>query len=494
LRTVDLSTPAQYSSAGAALDLMAVSNVRTSGVGSFPQPFNGTSAAAPHVAGIAALLIEYEDRLLASASDTVREQAHSNRRGDLSEALVAGAARLASAVPDPYTGFGRVRAPEAASALRAVLVKYGAALPADPAPAEASQVVEEAAALRLSSVGATSSAPVRAPSVPVLAASDTVQATEVDFREALSALGFEVEHVLDCAELADLLSGRATGVTDLIRLRYSVDPDTYEPLTATFGVDASDIGALEDLDLSGRIAAEAIPLFDVGFGLDTAGFFVTADSKLDASITGTVEATGALGDFAATATGDVALTPRLPLAPIDGNADGKLRIDEFVANVGNLSVSLEAVSADLSLAIAVGPLDYVDADGDATNNTEHGGDPFRFAAAATLTATIPEAEGVRFEWSDVRLLNPDVDEDGTPDFTLEVLAEDVRRLVEDALQGDRTGFLDGLRDAFAAERSPLSGTRPASPKCSSGSTTACRRARPTSCDCGCTSTSWWMNR
>jgi hypothetical protein len=69
---IDLSAPAIFSSGGRVtilgeatprrvLDVMAVSNVRVSGAGGFPIPnhqFDGTSAAAPHVAAIAGLLFE----------------------------------------------------------------------------------------------------------------------------------------------------------------------------------------------------------------------------------------------------------------------------------------------------------------------------------------------------------------------------------------------------------------------------------------------------
>jgi hypothetical protein len=76
-------------------DLVAVDNVTVSGVGGFGSPFSGTSAAAPHVAGIEALLL--------SAGLTVAVN-------DIRDALTASAVDLGDPGFDPVHGHGRADA------------------------------------------------------------------------------------------------------------------------------------------------------------------------------------------------------------------------------------------------------------------------------------------------------------------------------------------------------------------------------------------------
>jgi len=76
-------------------DVVAVDDVTVSGVGGFGSPFSGTSAAAPHVAGIAALLLSAEP--LASVSE-------------IFDALTGSAADLGDSGFDPVYGYGRVDA------------------------------------------------------------------------------------------------------------------------------------------------------------------------------------------------------------------------------------------------------------------------------------------------------------------------------------------------------------------------------------------------
>ena len=84
-------------------------------------------------------------------------------------------------------------------------------------------------------------------------------------------------------------------------------------------------------------------------------------------------------------------------------------------------------------------LDYVDADGRAENNTAHGGDPFRFAATTSLSA-VGAAPGFGFTWAGINIINPDIDQDGTNDFTTAVLVEDMRHLALDVVRGNRSVF------------------------------------------------------
>jgi subtilisin family serine protease len=76
--------------------------VQVSGAGSFPVPFPGTSAAAPHVAGVIA-------QLLSSFPDLTRNE--------LTEALYENAFDLGEPGWDPVYGYGLVDAVKSFQAL-----------------------------------------------------------------------------------------------------------------------------------------------------------------------------------------------------------------------------------------------------------------------------------------------------------------------------------------------------------------------------------------
>jgi subtilisin family serine protease len=76
-------------------DLVAIDKVSITGAGGFSSPFSGTSAAAPHVAGVAALL---------------RQSAPSATLAQIRNALTAGAVDLGPAGRDNTYGWGRVDA------------------------------------------------------------------------------------------------------------------------------------------------------------------------------------------------------------------------------------------------------------------------------------------------------------------------------------------------------------------------------------------------
>jgi hypothetical protein len=107
------STAEFFSSRGPTLDgrnkpdLAAIDGISITGAGSFEVPFFGTSAAAPHVAGIAALALQAAPCLAAGASGAVDP---STARAALRQALIGTAVGLSSAVPDDVFGAGRVDA------------------------------------------------------------------------------------------------------------------------------------------------------------------------------------------------------------------------------------------------------------------------------------------------------------------------------------------------------------------------------------------------
>lgn len=83
-------------------DLCALDGVSVTGAGGFPSPFLGTSAAAPHVAGIAALIKNYNPSLSG---------------GDISRLLKDTANDLGSSGHDSVYGYGRVNVERALEAV-----------------------------------------------------------------------------------------------------------------------------------------------------------------------------------------------------------------------------------------------------------------------------------------------------------------------------------------------------------------------------------------
>ncbi len=95
-------------------DLAAVDNVAITGGGDFASPFFGTSAAAPHVVALAALLLEARPQLLAEGGGRPDRE-----REILRHALTGSAIDLAPPGPDDASGAGRVDALAAATLLDA---------------------------------------------------------------------------------------------------------------------------------------------------------------------------------------------------------------------------------------------------------------------------------------------------------------------------------------------------------------------------------------
>lgn len=97
-------------------DISAIDGVSVTGAGGFPNPFFGTSAASPHVAGILALLLDVKPALLAGEpGDNPAAD-----RAALRQALVGHAHDLGPAGPDNASGFGRADALAAGQSLAAV--------------------------------------------------------------------------------------------------------------------------------------------------------------------------------------------------------------------------------------------------------------------------------------------------------------------------------------------------------------------------------------
>jgi hypothetical protein len=112
------TTPEFFSSRGPTLDgrlkpdLVAIDGVSVSGAGSFPVPFFGTSAAAPHVGAIAALVLQSAPCLLNRSTSTATAD---TARTTIRNLLVGKTVPIAPA-PDDNVGGGRVDALSAAQA------------------------------------------------------------------------------------------------------------------------------------------------------------------------------------------------------------------------------------------------------------------------------------------------------------------------------------------------------------------------------------------
>lgn len=113
------STIEYFSSQGPTLDgrtkpeISAIDGVSITGAGSFENPFFGSSAATPHVAGIAALLLQSKACLLNGAAGAVDNV---TARTDLHNLIMNNTVPLGGSTPNNIFGFGRADALASADA------------------------------------------------------------------------------------------------------------------------------------------------------------------------------------------------------------------------------------------------------------------------------------------------------------------------------------------------------------------------------------------
>jgi hypothetical protein len=104
-------------------DISAIDGVAITGAGSFGSTFFGTSAAAPHMGGIAALLLQGAPCLLNRSTSTIGA---ASARGTVRNLLLGNAVKLSNDNPDNVFGAGRA---DAFSSLRATLPSWHGASP-----------------------------------------------------------------------------------------------------------------------------------------------------------------------------------------------------------------------------------------------------------------------------------------------------------------------------------------------------------------------------
>ena len=112
-RTAAYSSQGPTNNGAAKPDIAAIDGVRISGATEFGSRFFGTSAAAPHVAGVAALLLEAQPSLLARDGGTA-----SVERGIFREVLLETAIDIGAAGRDAQSGAGRIDAVDSIAAAR----------------------------------------------------------------------------------------------------------------------------------------------------------------------------------------------------------------------------------------------------------------------------------------------------------------------------------------------------------------------------------------
>ncbi|NOX31652.1 MAG: hypothetical protein GXP35_16640, partial [Actinobacteria bacterium] len=279
--------------------------------------------------------------------------------------------------------------------------------------------------------------------------------TSLPWIDILNTLnGVTVTSVLDDLEITDLLSGISTSTANLVQFSITPDPDSFTPILADFDFSSLGVGGIDDLNASGDLNAELTPLVSLSVGFDAEGFFLTDGSSVGGRIVGEASAQGELGPFAASLSGTVGLDATISLQGIDGNGDGKLRVDEFLSTdiFAALAIDISDVEATLGIELSSELLDYIEVDDDATNNSARGGDVFTLAATTSFDVIIPDGSGgFDFKWNGIDILNSDVD----GDFTSTVLVDNVRELARDVIRGNRTNLSTQLLAAFGLESLPL---------------------------------------
>lgn len=278
-----------------ALDVMGIDGVSISGSGSGIYTFSGTSAAAPHVAAVAALLKSLYPNLAP---------------GQLRDVIQDTSFDINLAGYDRRTGHGRV---DTMAAYQNLAGRYGE-------PALFSQ-----------------------PAGPPVAANSRPSGTNV-----LTALGLEVEQAPTQSQVDAIIAGTAAASDTFLQTRLRLnDQSDFASYAARQDLDLQGLGLLGGVTPKGGLDLQFSPDLDLHFGLDGAGVYLDAASRFAGRIVGTVNGTAAFGPVGVTLSGSVQASPSMTF----GQAGQKLRAADMSNLLDQFSLSIGAVQGELDAAL-----------------------------------------------------------------------------------------------------------------------------------------------
>jgi Ca2+-binding RTX toxin-like protein len=257
-----------------------------------------------------------------------------------------------------------------------------------------------------------------------------------DVRTALEDLGYAVACVSG-------EPGCESGV--FVEFRFNPVPELLSASAATASLAGTPLAALEnEASLSGSVDTFGELAVDHGFGVDRTGFYVTSDSSISTALDVEARIGGSVDLFDIGIQAAVKFAPAVSFASLDSSHDQRIHESEFSGRLDRLELTSGPIDMQLTLDATLGFLDYVDVD-PLLSNRAHGGDPFVIRATSSLHAqpsqfSVDSFAGLSSQWTRVRALNPDVNQDGFPDYTQAVFLKNALHLSEDLINGN--GVLD----------------------------------------------------
>lgn len=261
---------------------------------------------------------------------------------------------------------------------------------------------------------------------------------DTNFEAELASRGVVINHSANDAPSADGTLFEAT-----------VDLTTaLQPLQRIETLDLDAIPDFPQFSVLGSVLLELSPRGQLRFGLNADGFYLGGESEFGVQIVAHPNGTGTLGPFQLNLGGNVQISPGIAFDGVDISGDNVLSVDEFSNATNyqteNLKLVLPGTMAQgqLDFDLVMAFLDYVPVDGDDANNTEHGGDPFRVRGKTTIALVEQDGElkfrafspsGGAIPDDVFEIANPDIDQDGEDDYTLDVLKKNFIELGRDKL-------------------------------------------------------------
>ncbi len=207
----------------------------------------------------------------------------------------------------------------------------------------------------------------------------------------LASRGVTIESELTAQDIINLLSGQTTNLPELLTLRLENNPLDFTPLSTPFSGGTDQLGGIPGAAFTGTLTADVRPDFDWGIGFDATGFFLTADSSIRSPIDLTGALSGTLGPLTGTANVTGHVLPVVSLAGADANGDGKIRPEEFFANLSGLELDLvEDPSVTFAVQGSVGFGELIDSQTEAPFTVEFAGQIDTASGNWTLASTNTE--------------------------------------------------------------------------------------------------------